>query len=388
MDLRPNYQIISFLILKERLGMLEPSEAEELERWVAECPYHLELYDKLKRKDWASALARYDGIEVEKGLMKYRRRYDRWKMRRIWISAAAVVALFAGITVLFLPLRKDSPDTIQEIIPGMSKAELVLDDGSVWNLESAAEERVIAGNAVAYNSGTRLSYTQMKDTSVSSEGLPVYNELRVPTGGEFQLVLGDGTKVWLNSQSRLRYPVVFADGVRVVELAGEAYFEVAPDEHCPFFVQLRDHIQVEVLGTSFNVRDYPDEEILETVLEKGCVRVVKEERMVRLTSGMKAVYAKGTGCLSTEMVNTELYTAWRNGHFVFQNERLEDILHKLSRWYEMQVSFRDEHAKDMLFSGNVRKYDTIEKLLEAIGMAGGVRFGIQGNTVIVYAGDK
>ncbi len=114
---------------------------------------------------------------------------------------------------------------------------------------------------------------------------------------------------------------------------------MAHDKHCPFHVQLRDHIRVEVLGTSFNVRNYPDEEIAETVLEEGCVRIIKDMRMAQLTPGMKAVYGKRAGDLSTEKVNTELYTSWRNGQFVFQNERLETILHKLSRWYEIHVFF-------------------------------------------------
>ena len=387
MDSRPNYRLISFLILKERLGTLEPSEAEELESWKVECSQHQELYDQLKQKDLVAAFARYDKIDVEKGLIKYRRRYARRKVRHLWISAAAIAILFIGITVLFLSVREDPSDIIQGNISGMPKIELVLGDGSVRNLENTAEEQIITGNAVAYNSGARLSYKQMKDTPASEE-FSVYNELRVPTGGEFQLVLGDGTKVWLNSQSRLRYPVVFTDSIREVELAGEAYFEVAPNKKSPFRVQLREQVRVEVLGTSFNVRDYPDEELLETVLEEGCVRMVRNEQEVRLMPGMKAVYAKETECLNTEKVNTELYTSWRNGHFIFQNERLETILHKLSRWYGIQVFFGDEDARGLLFSGNVKKYDNIEKLLEAIRMAGGARFEIQGNCVTVYSENK
>ncbi len=386
--MRPDYRILFSLILKERLEILKPSEAEELKKWVAECSHHRELYERLSRKDWASALARYDEIDVEKGLMRYHRRYVRRKVGYLWI-AAAVAVLFIGLTVLFLPVRKDYPEVVRAITPGMSRAELVLSDGSVWNLETAVKEkRVMAGHAEAYNSGTRLSYKQLSDVSACPAGKAVYNELRVPTGGEYQLTLSDGTKVWLNSQSRLRYPVVFTDSVRSVELTGEAYFEVAHDKHCPFHVQLRDHIRVEVLGTSFNVRNYPDEEIAETVLEEGCVRIIKDMRMAQLTPGMKAVYGKRAGDLSTEKVNTELYTSWRNGQFVFQNERLETILHKLSRWYEIHVFFQHESAKDLIFSGNIRKYDTIEKLLEAIGTAGGVRFGVKGNTITVFAEDK
>lgn len=389
MNLLHNHQFISFLILKERLEGLNSVEAAELRRWLAEAPRHRELYERLKQKDFISGLDSYDGIDTEKGLIKYRKCYVRRRMRQLWISVAAVTVLFVGIASLFLSVGEESTETVKGIVPGRSKAELVLNDGSVWTLGSAAgEERLLADNTVACNSGTRLRYKQLSDTSVLSAELPVYNELCVPVGGEFQVVLSDGTVVWLNSQSRLKYPVVFTDSIREVELSGEAYFEVAPNKKSPFRVQLREQVRVEVLGTSFNVRDYPDEELLETVLEEGRVRLVKDNRSVALTPGMKGVYATSSGNMGTETVDTELYTSWRNGHFIFQNERLETILHKLSRWYEIQVFFGDEDAKGLLFSGNVRKYDNIEKLLEAIRMAGGARFEIQGNCVTVYSENK
>lgn len=384
MDLLHNYQFISSLILKERLGLLTPAEAGRLQEWLAESPHHRELYELLKRKDLAPDLARYDGIDAEKGWMKYRERYVLHRRRYWWISAVAAVVLFIGMAVLFWPVRENLSDTAEGIVPGKSKAELVLGDGSVWVLDSTVvEERLAADRAMVYNSGTRLSYRAVSDTAFPQKEFPVYNELRVPVGGEYQLVLSDGTKVWLNSQSRLRYPVVFAEGVREVELTGEAYFEVTSGGKAPFRIHLRDRLRVEVTGTAFNVRDYPDEEVLETVLEEGGVRMVKDGDSVRLTPGMKGIYRPESGDLSTETVDTELYTSWRNGQFVFRDEKLENILHKLSRWYEIQVSFRDEYTKEMVFSGSIRKYDTIEKLLDAIETAGGVCFEIQGNAVIV-----
>ncbi len=386
MDLLYHYQYISSLILKERLQILSPGEAEELQKWLERHPHHWELYELLKQKDLSSALTAYNAIDTEKGLAEYRKRYRRHSVRYLYGAVASVVVLFIGIIILFLSERSHHWGTVEDIVSSKSKAELVLGDGSIRILGTMAEEeKIMAANVVAYHSGSRLSYKQFPDTSVLSSQLPIYNELRVPIGGEYQLELSDGTKVWLNSQSRLRYPVVFADTIRAVELTGEAYFEVAHHEQCPFCVHLREQVRVEVLGTSFNLRDYPDEETLETVLEEGCVRLVKDNDSVALIPGMKGVYAKSSGGLSTEMVDTELYTSWRNGHFVFRNDRLETILHKLSRWYEIQVFFGDEDVKDLLFSGNVKKYDTVEKLLEAISVAGGVRFEIMENRVVVYS---
>lgn len=385
MDLLRNYQFISSLILKERLGILTPVEAGKLQRWLAESPHHRELYDSLKQKDLVSALACYDGIDTEEGLVKYRKRYILHRIGYRWISTVAVVMLLVGTVILFRPIRENHSDMIRGIVPGKPKAELILGDGSVWFLDSVvSKERLISGRTMVYNSGTRLSYKRISDTVVALKESPVYNELRVPVGGEYQLVLSDGTKVWLNSQSRLKYPVAFEDGIREVELTGEAYFEVTPDRESPFRIYLRDQLRVEVLGTSFNVRDYPDEEVLETVLEEGCVQIVKDKDSLRLTPGMKGIYTVKSGSMSSAMVDTELYTSWKNGHFVFRDERLENILHKLSRWYEIHVFFRDEYTKDVVFSGSIRKYDTIEKLLKAIEIAGGVRFEIQGNTVIVH----
>lgn len=389
MDLLRGYQFISSLILKERLGILTSVEAGRLQMWLAENPHHRELYDSLKQMDLDSALARYDGIDTEEGWVKYRRRYILHRIGYRWISAVVVAVLLIGTVALFRPMRENRSDMSGGIVPGRPKAELILGDGSVWFLDSIiSEERLISDCAIVYNSGAQISYRRSPDTVGTLKKFPVYNELRVPVGGEYQLVLSDGTRVWLNSQSRLKYPVVFENGIREVELTGEAYFEVTPDRESPFRVYLRDRLRVEVLGTSFNIRDYPDEEVSETVLEEGAVQIVRDKDSLRLTPGMRGIYTAESDSLSMAPVDTELYTSWRSGHFVFRDEKLESILHKLSRWYEIHVVFRDEFTRDVVFSGSIRKYDTIEKLLKAIETAGGVRFEIQGNTVIVHAVDK
>ena len=204
----------------------------------------------------------------------------------------------------------------------------------------------------------------------------------MPKGGEFTLTLSDGTKVWLNSQSKLKYPVVFSTGSREVYLEGEAYFEVTKKPHHPFRVNAKDGVNIEVLGTSFNVRSYTDEDRVETVLEEGSVRMNRGKDSVILRPGYKAVYQPNENIQVTS-VNTELYTAWRHGQYIFTNESVENILKQLSRWYNIEVFYCNEAAKSVIFSGDVRKYDNITTLLEAMEIAGGVHFKINGNTLIV-----
>ncbi len=379
------YQNIASLIVKEKLVGLNDSEADELKIWLEESPKHKILYNNLLKIDFSVDLNLYDEIDSRAGLLKYKKKQvQNKKYQFVWYGGVvAVVAVFVVcLGIMWIWNYNKSHVDLNTIVPGTSMAELVLSDGSVryLNEESQEVDAKIDG-AVIYNRGSELYYATTD--SVFSEQKMVYNELRVPIGAEYQLILSDGTKVWLNSQSYLRYPVFFLNNNREVELIGEAFFEVAPDTKRPFFVRLNNHVSVEVLGTSFNVRSYPDEENIETVLEQGKVRMGDDKSHIVLKAGMRAVYKCAEKDLTAEKVNTALYTSWRLGHFVFQEERLESILNRLSKWYNIQVFFSNKAAKDLIFSGNIRRYETIVKLLDALEISGNVDFDIQEETVIV-----
>lgn len=376
------YQHIASLIAKEKLVGLNKIEADELKIWLEESQEHQILYKNLLQRDFNVDFDLYEKIDFKEGLLKYKRKqtYNK-KYQFIWYGGiAAVLLVYLGVVWIW-NYNKPHVD-LDTIIPGSSKAELVLADGSVCylNEDSQAIDAEIDGAAI-YNEGSELYYA-ITDSVISEQKI-IYNELRVPIGGEYQLTLSDGTRIWLNSQSHLKYPVFFSNNNREVELVGEAFFEVAHDAKRPFFVRLNNHVSVEVLGTSFNVRSYPDEGNIETVLEQGQVRMGDDKSHIVLEPGMRAVYKCVAKDLVAEKVNTALYTSWRLGHFVFQGERLESILNRMSKWYNMQVFFSNEAAKDLIFSGNIRKYDTIEKLLEALELSGGVHFDIQGETIII-----
>lgn len=176
--------------------------------------------------------------------------------------------------------------------------------------------------------------------------------------------------------------------MREVTLQGEAYFEVAKDKVHPFIVRTRDNINVQVLGTSFNVRAYADEKDIEVVLETGVVRMKTSGQEVMLKPGEMSCYNTQTRNMDKQSVNTANYTGWRKGQCIFIRKRIEDIFKELARWYNMEVFYRNEAAKNIVFSGSIKRYDSIRPLLEAIEIAGGIKFEIKGNVLVIDTTDQ
>lgn len=377
-------QRIAFLILKQRTLELTTAEQEELAAWLEADSCNRERYARLFHKDFQSDIARYRYIDTEKGWACYRRKYfpRRLSRHRMWYSAAAVGVLLITISSLFFYHMEDRAPVQNFIIPGGPKATLVLGDGSLVDL-TAMQNRVIpeSGDILIENSGYALDYKLEGDGKEALSS--VYNELHIPVGGEYMLTMSDGTKIWLNSQTRLRYPVVFSEKERVVSLEGEAYFEVAKDKARPFRVMLEKNGSIEVLGTSFNVSAYNDDEAVEAVLEEGCIRMNSGKGHVVMSPGHRCVYAVEDGKMSVSEVNTSEFTAWRKGEFAFYGETVGSIMKKLARWYGVEVAYVNEGVKEVIFSGNTKRYENISVLLDAMELSGGVRFDISGRTVTV-----
>lgn len=376
-------QRIAALLLKGRIDELNESEREEVAAWIQSSQRNARTYRLLREKDFTEWLACYRKIDSVRGLENYHKRYMR-KARRLstrWYWVAAVVVLMLGIAsgLFFRPAEEKAAP--MGIVPGSSKAMLVLNNGEVISLSAESNTEILATEALSVRSeGAQLRYTASEEPE--SRPVTVYNELVIPKGSDFTLHLADGTTVWLNAQSKIKYPVVFHDSIRRVYLEGEAYFEVAKDARHPFHVHTRRGVDIEVLGTSFNVRSYADEESVETVLEEGSVRMSRGNESVVLEPGHKATCLPDVAIQLTR-VNTECYTAWRRGQYVFMNESVENIMRQLSRWYDIEVFYSNEAVKSVLFSGDVRKYDSIYTLLEAMEIAGGIHFSINGRTLII-----
>ena len=219
-----------------------------------------------------------------------------------------------------------------------------------------------------------LVYKIMNDTMKTET---IYNTVTVPRGGEYKLVLADGTIVWLNSDSHIRYPVTFSGNTRQVELEGEAYFEVAKDVEKPFIVRMNEY-NVRVTGTQFNVRNYLNESLATTLVEGG-VQIERKGKVDRLRPGQQAVLENNE--IRIRVVNVEEQVAWRHGAFGFTQCRLENIMEELARWYDVDVVYEDEEVKDYPFGCNFSRHATIEPLLKVFEATGTIETSIHGRKI-------
>lgn len=394
MEKTNNLHRAAALIAKQLTRAISDSELKELELWLAEDVRNEKLFQKIAHQDFEKNFEKYRKIDINRGFEKFkktRKRSSTISLRQ-WLSLAASVVFVIGLATYFLFNIDKEPQITQQqqIEVGSSKAILILSDGSVRNLESMEQEEYLGADGTKLESdGKEIRYSRAEQTTTAHpEAKEEYNTLKIPVGGEYILTMSDGTKVWLNSQTTLRYPISFIGKQRNIYLEGEAYFEVAKNTNSPFNVITAEEVKVEVLGTSFNVRAYKDEEQIETVLEEGKVRMTKDAESVILNPGTMAVYKEESGELSTKTVNTELFTAWRNGNYVFEDTNIDDILKTLSRWYGIEISYADAEAKSLVFSGSFKKYNKIDNVLKAMEASGSIAFDIQGNKIIVSSNKK
>ena len=290
-------------------------------------------------------------------------------------AATIVLPLFVVGIGFYLTRDKEKIHPVAEVVtiaPGVTKAELVLADGhkvilGTETVDSLASEEGI--NIVKEGNG--VSYIGNKE-----EGDLAYNIMRVPRGGEFKVRLQDGTLVYMNSETELKYPVRFVGKERRVYLSGEAYFEVQRDTTKPFIVVMNGN-EVRVLGTEFNVRSYKDEKCQFTTLVTGKVLLTTSDRKCM------ELLPNEQGDIRKEQVDVALYTAWKDGNFVFRKQSLEHIMEIVERWYDLKVIFEDEWCKQVSFSGNVERYDDFSKLAEMLEATGSVKFRIKNNEIYV-----
>ena len=371
------------------LGDITEEERQELEDWCEEAPRNRKLFEQICQEDlFSKERYVYEKINDTKAFSVFEKRVRKVSSRSIgnWWKYAAVL-LFPILVVGSWKLMHETEQvsivasSVAPIQPGCSQAVLVLDDGRKVFLKEE-EEGVISEDKEITVTGEkdRLVYT-------SSEGKNVdeirFNELEVPRGGEYKVRLADGTLVYLNSATRMKYPVKFDEKERKVYLSGEAYFEVAKDPERPFFVEM-EGVEVRVYGTSFNVNTHQKGNV-QTVLVKGSigVKVLSSGMESVIRPGQMAEFKQGNTKVDVKDVNVAVYTDWKDGIFRFENQRLEDILAVLSNWYDMNVFYQTVSVKELHFSGYMERYKDVSVILEAITLSTGVTFSIQGKTIIV-----
>jgi hypothetical protein len=297
------------------------------------------------------------------------------RLMQYWQSAAAILiiaALAYGGYFIYQDLQNS-----QEVLPGRSMAYLEVDNTERIELTHVDTLLSFKESHVKLDSG-KVVYSGKEVIKERSE----YHKINVPRNAEFYVQLSDGTKVWINSESNIGFKSKFEENRRVVDLVGEAYFEVAKDPEKPFIVRT-NNMDVRVLGTHFNIKAYPDEDYTYATLNEGRIRVYEDDIQEDLEPNQQLVLNNANKEYSTQKVDASIYSAWVKGKFHFKNERLEVILTALARWYDLKVFYENPALKDDRFSVRVNRYDDIEKLLHHIELTGGIEFEINKGALIV-----
>jgi ferric-dicitrate binding protein FerR (iron transport regulator) len=326
-----------------------------------------------------------------------------------WMTAAAVLVLVVGFSWVLLNRGKGGwspvgaavrqPAVADDVAPGGNRATLTLADGSMINLDGTKNGLLVqqgSSRLIKEKDGQLAYLGDAGGNTPAKEGVSkavAYNLLTTPKGGQYELILPDGSKVWLNAASSLRYPVRFAGKERVVELKGEAYFEIAKNAHMPFRLSVSRGagdqsrggedgapLQVEVLGTNFNVKAYADEPFINTTLLQGSVKVHAAGQAVLVNPGERANLG-GDGRLRAEAADIEEAVAWKNGLFRFNQATIEDIMRQLSRWYDVEVVYVNGPPAD-LFRGEIYRNVNVSKVLKVLE-ASGIHFTVEGKKILV-----
>lgn len=395
---------IAKLIKRQMDGSISAEDQYVLDQWLERNEHNKQLFKNITNpatlQEGLFELEKYDteasaeGLFGEAGLLfppPYKKNRGRGKQIKIyrWMAAACFIAIFAGMTYFILEGHKQTTivqtgsQANETIVPGSSKAVLTLADGSMVVLDSAMNTNL---SQRGKNDILKVQRGQLVYKSMPAAKQLTYNKISIPRGGEFRLVLSDGTKVWLNSASSIRYPVAFAGKERRVELDGEAYFEVTHNASKPFKVAVNG-TEIQVLGTHFNINAYKEEPGLRATLLEGSIKLLTSTgRSVIIKPGQQAEVDDDNHIKVNDHVDIQQVVAWQKGLFEFDNTPLTVIMGQISRWYNVDVVYEGQPGKET-FGGGINKrqpLSTVLKLLEA----NGVQFKLEGRTLIVNPESK
>lgn len=377
-------ELMSYLIpycKKELSG----EELLKLEQWLEEKEEHRQTFDRMvavykqgrRVGIWKAVNEKQAWVRISGQLASSRK-----PIRKLgWLKYAAIVFILFGAGLMYTILQnleQNQELSVAQILPGRQKAILMLSDGReialnndttcVFTEENGARITLGGQERIVYQAGNQ-----------ESEKL-VYNTIRVPRGGEYSLVLSDGTRVWLNAETELTYPAVFGAGERKLVLKGEACFDVVRDTTRPFIVE-STYNRVEVLGTRFNVSAYASMSSVKTTLLRGSVRVSNGQDQLILIPGQQAI-CHGNGIEKCE-VDAQAVTAWVNGTFEFENMSLGEITDQLGRWYDIDFLFMKPGLREITFTGAATRYRELGFLLQMLEQLADVRFQIENKVIKV-----
>jgi transmembrane sensor len=376
-------------LLKKYLnGTCTPDEKAIIESW-----YGKEAEDKTDAPE-----DRTDYSDMEKEIWSELEKRNKPESKSVWFWFTAVAAALTIISsiVYFSDYRFNKSAEINysknKISPGANKAILVLSDGSKIDLNDAQYGVLINQSGVRIKKAAdgQLVYDIVPDPSASSE--VTYNTIVTPRGGQFQVNLPDGTKVWLNASSSIKFPTIFDSAKRLVEISGEAYFEVSkmmirdteagiPGRRMPFIVKSAKQ-KIEVLGTHFNVNAYADEESVRTTLLEGSVKVTQSDHTsgTILKPGEQSTLQNNI--IKIASVDKEETIAWKNGNFQFNSEDIGAIMRKIARWYDVDIVYHKDLVSQR-FAGTISRFEDVSKVLHMLELTGSIHFKIEGRRIIV-----
>lgn len=389
MQMDKSYFDIAVLVGKYLADHLTEEERARLEEWVARSERNRRWFLRVTDEKYRTRKeGRVRLVNVEKGWQDLQAKRTRKAGKHLWIrwgryAAILVLPLLAGV-LLFRQYQVEETPVVKTatIMAGTSKAMLIMANGVSISLEQQQKQVVEEEN------GTKIDLKEHHVVYENAVGegdeALVYNELVIPRGGEYTLTLSDGTVVYMNADSKLRFPVKFGKQSRVVELEGEAYFKVRRDVERPFMVKT-SRVDVRVLGTEFNVSAYAEDSFIQTTLVSGSVKVSAESEKegVILQPGEQAEFNRITSEMQVAPTDVSCVTAWKDGKLRFQEKPLSEIMKIVARWYDVEVVYEDEEVKSYPFGCNFSRHATIEPLLEVFGATGTIEIRVQGRKILI-----
>lgn len=379
---------IAFLIAGYIRGTISEQDHDELDDWVNESDHNMKLFEELTDEDnleqnlaWMDQLNAAQSYQQLLKEGKFEKTAKKFRMNRVWMAAASIIVI--ALVFLILQLLSKNKNTKESSMiadstlqPGGNKATLTLENGAVIDLSLAKNGLINADSGITIIKTQDGSMVYEDDTIVQS--VSMMHTLTTPVGGQFQVTLPDGTKVWLNASSSLRYPSHFTRDERIVQLHGEGYFEVAKKSHQPFLVTAGDS-KVEVLGTHFNINAYPDEPFLTTTLLEGSVKVYNRSTSTLLIPGeQSSIEGDAIHVSNADTSNT---VAWKNNEFKFTDAPIETVMRQVQRWYGAEIIYQDKVAHH--FNATVDRTEPIDQLLHYLEETGQVHFKLANKKIIV-----
>ena len=367
-------------------GELDEREEENVRVWLEASPENRNAYESLM-KDYLRIRWVQENVQIREEQAKKIIFSSLKKKRNLtpYYGVAASIAVLLIVTLFFF-IREDKQIVSEKLVtseikPIQSKAILVLSTGEQIQLTKSTQKiQEQDGSVLKIDSVMGVQYDALSTQRVEK---PIYNKIVVPRGGEYFVTLSEGTKVWLDADSELEYPVFFSGDFREVKLKGNAYFCVTKKNDKPFVVRAGE-FSLKVYGTEFNVNAY-DLQNIETVLVNGSIGFKANESTPErmMEPNELAVSDSRTGLSEIHQVDIYPYIAWKNQNIVFVNERLESIMEKMARWYDVTVFFQDESLKDLRFDCNMRRYTDIRDLFFFLEKTSNARFALNGRTVVI-----